>query len=58
MPKSTRTFLLKKSEFIRSMGKQHGETDPFCYHVNLIHRQLEGLLDCYNSVDDQTKKLY
>lgn len=58
MPESTRTFLQKNAEFIRDMGSQYGESDPYWYHAHLIHRQLEGLLDGYNSMQqDESKKL-
>lgn len=49
MPKTTREFLEKNAEFIREMGKANGDSDPYWYHARLIHRQLEGLLDGYNS---------
>jgi len=58
MPKSTRAFLTENAQFIREMGIYHGATDPYWYHANLIHRQLEGLLDGYNHMQtDDSKKL-
>lgn len=57
MPKSTRLFLQRNAEFIREMGKKHGENDPYWYHAHLIHRQLEGMLAGYNSVAEESKNL-
>jgi hypothetical protein len=58
MPKSTRTFLEKNAEFIREKGSQAKESeDPYWYHANLIHRQLEGMLKGYNSMVDESRQL-
>ena len=44
MPKSTRLFLQKNAEFIREMGKKHGETDPYWYHAIQSQKNLKSSL--------------
>lgn len=57
IPEKTREFLNLNLSWMKEKSNEEMNNDPYWYHVHTIIRQMEGLIDGYNSVAGRNKQI-